>query len=66
MASDRVDMSSSVTIPLLAEEKAQIQKYVNGNNGGVLLKAKSDDLHVGNTSFFKTCFNGINAISGNS
>lgn len=65
MASEQVDMSSSITVPLLAEEEVEIQNHVNGSNGVLKAKDDIDDLHhVGNTSFFKTCFHGINAISG--
>lgn len=58
------DISSSIiTIPLLNDERVH---HVNGSDE--LLEAKTWDLHTsheGKTSFFKTCFNLINALSGN-
>ncbi|MED6110480.1 hypothetical protein PIB30_043312 [Stylosanthes scabra] len=52
----------SITIPFLGDEKAER----SFNNGDQVAKSADDlhSLHVGNTSFFKTCFHGINAISG--
>ncbi|XP_054794993.1 amino acid transporter AVT1I-like [Prosopis cineraria] len=60
MASEQVADKSSVIIPLLADQNALNHHVTVAEKGG-------DDLHslqVGNTSFFKTCFHGINAISG--
>ncbi|KAL1370150.1 amino acid transporter AVT1I [Arachis duranensis] len=57
------DGKNSITIPLLGDEKAEQRSFYNGDQ----LPKSADDLdsvHVGNTSFFKTCFHGINAISG--
>ncbi|WVY94403.1 hypothetical protein V8G54_033491 [Vigna mungo] len=54
--------SSIITIPLLEDERVH---RVNGSDE--VLDAKTWDLHTsheGNTSFFKTCFNLINALSG--
>ncbi|KAL2333002.1 hypothetical protein Fmac_014215 [Flemingia macrophylla] len=60
MADAQVDRSSSsITIPLLVDEKV--------NASDEALVAKACDLHtshVGNTPFFKTCFHLINALSG--
>ncbi|XLS43592.1 hypothetical protein HN51_000457, partial [Arachis hypogaea] len=56
------DGKNSITIPLLGDEKAEQRSFYNGDQ----LPKSADDLdsvHVGNTSFFKTCFHGINAIS---
>ncbi|XP_028754074.1 amino acid transporter AVT1I-like [Neltuma alba] len=65
MASEQVAAdTSSVIIPLLADDKALLKRHV----AATAAAAKGgDDLHslqVGNTSSFKTCFHGINAISG--
>lgn len=62
MAGEQGDRCSSITIPLLDDEKVH---QVNGSEE--TLVAKTCDLHtahVGNTSFFKTCFHLINALSG--
>ncbi|XP_027334078.1 amino acid transporter AVT1I-like [Abrus precatorius] len=63
MAGEQGDSCSSITIPLLGEEKVH---QVNDSNIEALV-AKTCDSHtpyVGNTSFYKTCFHLINALSG--
>lgn len=62
MAGEQGDRFSSITIPLLDDEKLH---QVNGSDEALV--AKTCDLHtphVDNTSFFKTCFHLINALSG--
>ncbi|MED6183196.1 hypothetical protein PIB30_035798 [Stylosanthes scabra] len=63
MATGGDDGNRSITIPFLSDEKVER----SFNNGDQVAKSADDlhSLHVGNTSFFKTCFHGINAISGN-
>ncbi|XP_061350004.1 amino acid transporter AVT1J-like isoform X2 [Gastrolobium bilobum] len=63
MAAEQGDGCSSICVPLLGDEK--VHQLNDSNIDDV---AKTGDLHctlhVGNTSFFKTCFHLINAISG--
>ncbi|TKY47188.1 Vacuolar amino acid transporter 1 [Spatholobus suberectus] len=62
MAGEQRDRCSSIAIPLLSDEKVH---QVNGSDGALV--AKTCDLHtahVGNSSFYKTCFHLINALSG--
>lgn len=58
------DDELSMTLPLLADEN----KHQNQGQGCKLEDAESNSHHhptpTNNTSFFKTCFNGLNALSG--
>ena len=46
----------SLTVPLMHDETQQEPSTVEASNG--------DQNTTGTTSFFKTCFNGLNALSG--
>ena len=46
----------SLTVPLMHDETHQQPSTVEASNG--------DQNTTGTTSFFKTCFNGLNALSG--
>ncbi|KAG4974705.1 hypothetical protein JHK87_031526 [Glycine soja] len=62
MAGEQGDRFSSVTIPLLDDEKLH---QVNGSDEALVSKTcVLHTPHVGNTSFFMTCFHLINALSG--
>ncbi|KAK7305447.1 hypothetical protein VNO77_43353 [Canavalia gladiata] len=62
MAAEKGDRCSSITIPLLSDEK--LQQLNHSNIEAVANTCKLHTSHVGNTSFFKTCFHLINALSG--
>ncbi|KAG4994858.1 hypothetical protein JHK84_031825 [Glycine max] len=62
MAGEQGDRFSSVTIPLLDDEKLH---QVNGSDEALVSKTcVLHTPHVGYTSFFMTCFHLINALSG--
>lgn len=55
MEAEPRDESSSLTLPFLVDEKQH-----NGPEGD----ASANIGTAGTTSFFNTCFNGLNALSG--